>query len=240
MLKKVNMFMATALLAAGLMTGFAVTAGAQASDVDQMRSEREEFVREIRRVENLNKKYTQQIQDVKDAMDKQQKDFNERVDLLESKVSKQQTAREVKQKQDNPSQVISPALEEATYNILSHGSELNPNDESFRDELAKAHYNMGNIFFQRGEYQRAIVEYYQSVDLSPYDADSHYNLAFVSGEYLKDPDTALKHYQWYMYLRPDANDSDLVKEKMVAAKLAVRAHIDSPLDKGRGFENVLR
>jgi len=99
---------------------------------------------------------------------------------------------------------------------------------------------MGNIFFQRGEYKRAVVEYYQAVDLSTYDPDTHYNLAFVSGEYLKDQDTALKHYQWYLYLRPDAGDKDLIREKMVASKLAVQSHIDSPLDKERGFENVIR
>jgi tetratricopeptide (TPR) repeat protein len=242
--------MTAALLAGGLAAaGMTPMAGAQmsadqttgaSSDVDQLRSEREEFVKEIRRVENLNKKYSEQIQDVKEAMDKQQQDFTERVNQLEEKLSKQQTTQEVRKKEENPSQAISPAMEEATYNILSRGSQLNPNDESFRDELAKAHYNMGNIFFQRGEYQRAVVEYYQSVDLSPYDPDTHYNLAFVSGEYLKDQDTALKHYQWYLYLRPDAGDKDLVKEKMLSAKLAIRGRINSPLDKERGFEDVVR
>jgi tetratricopeptide (TPR) repeat protein len=117
---------------------------------------------------------------------------------------------------------------------------LDPNDENFKEELSKAHYNMGNIFFQRGEYQRAVVEFYQAVDLSPYDADTHYNLAFVSGEYLKDQETALKHYQWYLYLRPEAEDIDLVKEKMAAAKLSIRSRIDSPLDKDKGYENVVR
>jgi tetratricopeptide (TPR) repeat protein len=232
-------FVMTALLVGGLTT--VNLAGAQSSsDVDQMRSEREEFVKEIRRVENLNKKYTQQIQDVKEAMDKQQEDFNQRVTQLEDKISRQQTSHEARKKEDAPSQAISAGMEEATYNILSRGAELNPNDEAFREELAKAHYNMGNIFFQRGEYQRAVVEYYQSVDLSPYDPDTHYNLAFVSSEYLKDQETALKHYQWYLYLKPDANDKDLVKEKMVSAKLSIRSQIDSPLDKGRGFEEVIR
>jgi tetratricopeptide (TPR) repeat protein len=230
--------MATALVAGSLT--FAPLTGAQESDADSLRAERAEFVKEIRRVENLNKKYSQEIQSVKEAMNKQQQDFTLRVDQLEDKISRQQTVREERRREDAPSQAISPDMEEATYNILSHGSELNPNDEAFRDELAKAHYNMGNIFFQRGEYQRAVVEYYQSVDLSPYDPDTHYNLAFVSSEYLKDPETALKHYQWYLYLKPEANDKDLVKEKMATAKLQVRGQIDSPLDKNRGFENVIR
>ena len=79
---------------------------------------------------------------------------------------------------------------------------------------------MGNIYFERGEYQRAVVEYYQAVDLTPNDADTHYNLAFVSGEYLGDQETALKHYQWYLYLRPNAEDVNGIKEKMIQAKLS--------------------
>src|SRR5690349_23486757 len=47
-----------------------------------------------------------------------------------------------------------------------------PEDQQFKEELGKAHYNMGNIYFDRGEYQRAIVEYYQAVDLMPNDPDT--------------------------------------------------------------------
>ncbi len=228
------------VLSGGLTAGLAGTAQAQdGSDVEQMRSEREDFVKQIRRVENLNKKYTQEIQDVKEAMGKQQEDFNLRVNQLEEKMAKQQVVAPKKQNAA-PDNAITAEMEQQTYDILSRGAQLNPNDENFREELAGAHYNMGNIFFERGEYQRAVVEYFQAVDLSPYDADTHYNLAFVSGEYLKDQETALKHYQWYLYLKPNADDIDLVKEKMIAAKLSVRAHIDSPLDKGRGFENIVR
>ena len=229
------------VLLAGVLTAcWIVPAQAQEeSDVKQMQSEREQFVKEIRRVENLNKKYTQEIQNVKESMGQQQEEFNKRVNLLEEKLNKTQTAAP-KEKAKDPAHAISAQMEEQTYDILSRGSELNPNDENFREELAKAHYNMGNIFFQRGEYQRAVVEFYQAVDLSPYDADTHYNLAFISGEFLKDQETALKHYQWYLYLRPDADDIDLVKEKMLAAKLAIRSRIDSPLDKDRGFEDVIR
>ncbi len=226
----------SALLAGGLISGLAVSVRAQ--EGGQAGSEREQFIKEIRRVENLNKKYTQEISDVKQTMTQQQEDFNKRVNQLEEKLNK--NAEAPKAKPADPAQAISAQMEEKTYDILSHGAEMDPNDEAFKDELAKAHYNMGNIFFQRGEYQRAVVEYYQAVDLSPYDADIHFNLAFISGEYLKDQETSLKHYQWYLYLRPDADDIDLVKEKMAAAKLSIRARIDSPLDKDKGYENVIR
>lgn len=229
---------AVAVLLTGVMMAWSAQAvHAQEGNADQ--TEREQFIKEIRRMENLNKKYTQEIQDVKESMSQQQETFNQRVNQLEEKLNKAKAPEPVEKKAD-PDQAISAQMEEQTYDILSRGAQLDPNDENFKEELAKAHYNMGNIFFQRGEYQRSVVEFYQAVDLSPYDADTHFNLAFVSGEYLKDQETALKHYQWYLYLRPEAEDIDLVKEKMAAAKLAIRSRIDSPLDKDRGFENVVR
>lgn len=237
-LKKKSPAYVAVMLLAGAMIAWQ-TQQVQAQGETDAASEREQFIKEIRRVENLNKKYTQEIQDVKQSMTTQQEEFNKRVNLLEERLNKAKTEEPVAPKND-PNQAISAQMEEKTYDILSKGAQLDPNDENFKEELAKAHYNMGNIFFQRGEYQRAVVEFYQAVDLSPYDPDTHFNLAFVSGEYLKDQDTALKHYQWYLYLRPEADDIDLVREKMAAAKLAIRSRIDSPLDKDRGFENVIR
>lgn len=235
--KKSPAYVAMMLLAGVMLPWF--TLNVQAQEEGGAANEREQYIKEIRRVENLNKKYTQEIQEVKQSMSQQQEDFNKRVNVLEERLNQAKT-QEPAPKKNDPSQVINPQMEEKTYDILSKGAQLDPNDENFKEELAKAHYNMGNIFFQRGEYQRAVVEFYQAVDLSPYDADTHYNLAFVSGEYLKDQDTALKHYHWYLYLRPDADDIDLVKEKMAAAKLAIRSRIDSPLDKDRGYEDVIR
>ena len=90
---------------------------------------------------------------------------------------------------------------------------------------------MGNIYFQKGEFEIAVREYYQAVTLMPDDPDAHYNLAFVSGGYLEDYKTALKHYQMYLYLSPNARDIKFVKEKILQAKLALRSRVDSPLEK---------
>ena len=76
------------------------------------------------------------------------------------------------------------------------------------------------------------------MDLTPNDPDTHFNLAFISGEYLGDQETALKHYQWYLYLKPDADDEAMVREKIMQSKLHTRAKIDSPLDKDNGNYNL--
>ena len=138
------------------------------------------------------------------------------------------------------SQQTTLELETKTNEMLSKGEDVDSQDKNFKVELAKAHYNMGNIYFERGEYQRAVVEYYQAVDLMPNDPDTHYNLAFVSGEYLGDQEAALKHYQWYLYLKPDASDIASVKEKILQAKFSLRSKVDSPLDKNDGNFNLTR
>ncbi len=121
--------------------------------------------------------------------------------------------------------------ENETTDLLSRIDAFTEGDERLREDAAKAHYNMGNIYFQKGEYEIAVREYYQAVTLMPDDPDSHFNLAFVSGEQLNDQKTALKHYKMYLYLNPTAKDSDFVKEKIVKAELFIRGLVDSPLER---------
>ncbi len=202
--------------------------------------ERAQFVKEIRRVENLNRKYTKQIDEIKDLLAEKDADFQQRMKELEEKMSRESDNQQKNTVAQEQFQQTAKELESKTNEMLSKGGDLDPDDQQFKDELAKAHYNMGNIYFERGEYQRAVVEYYQSVDLAPNDPDTHYNLAFVSSEYLGDQETSLKHYQWYLYLKPNADDTALVNEKILEAKLHLRSKVDSVLDKDNGHFNLTR
>ncbi len=206
----------------------------------QAQAEREQFVKEIRRVENLNRKYTSQIDEIKQLLSEKDLDFQKRMKDLEEKLANQTDSSNKNAVAAEQLQLTSKELETKTNEMLSKGGDLDPDDQQFKDELAKAHYNMGNIYFERGEYQRAVVEYYQAVDLSPNDPDTHYNLAFVSGEYLGDQETALKHYQWYVYLKPNAEDIALINEKILEAKLHMRSKVESVLDKDNGHYNLTR
>lgn len=121
--------------------------------------------------------------------------------------------------------------ENKTLDLLSRIDAFSEEDSNLKMDAAKAHYNMGNIYFEKGEFEIAVREYYQAVTLMPDDPDAHFNLAFVSSEFLNDQTTALKHYQMYLYLKPDAEDVDLVNEKIINAKLTLGSVIDSDLDK---------
>ena len=206
----------------------------------QAQQEREQFVKEIRRVEGLNRKYTKQIDEIKELLAEKDADFQARMKSLEDKLAGQKDDNSKKAVAQEQEQQTAKELEAKTNEMLTKGGDLDPEDAQFKEELAKAHYNMGNLYYERAEYQRAVVEYYQAVDLSPNDPDVHYNLAFVSGEYLGDQETALKHYQWYVYLKPNADDKALVDEKMMQAKLHMRSKVETPLDKDNGNYNLTR
>ncbi len=107
---------------------------------------------------------------------------------------------------------------------------LNKENEGLKRDSARLHYNLGNLFFERGDYSRAKIEYEKVLEILPYDAAAHYNLAFVCGEFMNDQTTALKHYQQYLLLNPKAQDISMVKEKILEAELKLKTHIDSPVD----------
>ncbi len=120
--------------------------------------------------------------------------------------------------------------ENRTYDLISNIDSYSINDDRLQVDAAKAHYNMGNIYFQKGHYEIAAREYFQAITLMPNDPDAHYNLAFVSGEHLGDHKTALKHYKMYLYLNPSAKDRKFVNGKIVQAELELRAKVDSKLE----------
>ena len=218
----------------------------EAKRVEQMRQEREELVKEIRRSENQNARQTNEIEQLKASLAAQQQSVEERMKKMEADLKASQAPKTREAVTGLPATSLPPTdpsgVEKAANEILQKGGDLDPEDEKFKEELARAHYNMGNVYFERGEYQRSVVEYYQAVDLMPYDADARYNLAYVSGEFIGDQETALKHYQWYLYLKPNAEDRKLVEEKILAAKLVGRSRVQSKLDKPdlSGHQNVAR
>jgi len=120
-------------------------------------------------------------------------------------------------------------IEEKTTDLLSKIEAFTTEDEKLKLDSGRAHYNMGNVYFEKGDYEIAAAEYFQAVNLMPEDPDAHYNLAFVSS-HLGDYKTALKHFKMYLYLSPDANDRPFVNGKIIEAKLQLKTEINSILE----------
>jgi tetratricopeptide (TPR) repeat protein len=205
-------------------------------------SKNQELAQELEQLREQNETYQKQYNDLKKESYELAQNFEEvknTNDELASRIENLETASDAavgeramqlaSAENTEPTEDVTDR-EAKTLDLLQRIDAFSEEDGQLRSDAAKAHYNMGNIYFQKGKYEIAAREYYQAVALMPEDPDAHYNLAFVSGEYLQDYKTALKHYQIYLYLNPGAKDADFVKEKMLKVKLALDSIVNSPLE----------
>ncbi len=122
------------------------------------------------------------------------------------------------------------ALEKSIKKTNTQVASLRADNARLSRESAKLHYNLANMFYDRGQYQKAVDEYQRVLELTPSDAAAHYNLAFINGEYLDNMPEALKDYKEYLHLNPGAEDAGPVKEKILDIQLKLRQPMSSWLD----------
>jgi tetratricopeptide (TPR) repeat protein len=87
-------------------------------------------------------------------------------------------------------------------------------------EKLDMHYNMAVIYAKEGRTHDAEVEYLKALRIDPTDADLHYNLGILYDEGLRNPKKAVRHYRRYMTLRPNAIDTDQVKNWILDIEMA--------------------
>lgn len=87
--------------------------------------------------------------------------------------------------------------------------------ERLRQENGKIHFNLGTIFFEKGDYERATYEFERALILMPNDTDAMYNLAVIYDYYVKDPIKAKQYYQNYTNMAGTGANKLSIKERMI-------------------------
>jgi tetratricopeptide (TPR) repeat protein len=195
--------------------------------------ERDAYKMQNEKVLQLNEKYESDIVALKAELQSKEKEVVESEPKMEADSSlpdSQNTSQDATMK-NFPAFTDVPKTQDSEWDVLAMIEHVQKKNEAVMKDEAKVHYNMGNVFFKQGNYQKSMEEFRMAVELYPQDANSHFNLAFVSGEYLSDYVTALRHYRWYLYYDPQADDAHLVKERILEAELYLKSQISSPLEK---------
>lgn len=73
------------------------------------------------------------------------------------------------------------------------------------------HFNMAAVYAKEGRYPEAKQAYLQALRVDPTDAGTHYNLAILYEDVLRDRRKAAMHYRAYLKLAPNAEDADDVR-----------------------------
>lgn len=212
-------------------------------EVNRMKSiitERNAYKQQNEQMSGLNRKFEKDVDELRARLQSREKQLGDRIRHLETRLVRKMEEIETMRKESPVSLAMGAVIEDQrrSLDLLHVIDELNQESEMFGAEKAKIHYNMGNIFFTQKKYKQAVKEYKAALRFKPHDPSTHFNLAFVSGEYMKDYQTAYKHYQRYLALNPEAEDAVLVQERMLEAELHLKIQIpDSSLERNPKFRS---
>ncbi|MFH0925143.1 MAG: hypothetical protein V1872_05850 [bacterium] len=82
--------------------------------------------------------------------------------------------------------------------------------EDYHDKKAMYYYNLGITNIKAKDYEQAVYALEKSLKLKEDIPEAYYNLGILYDDYLNDYPAALKMYQEYLYLKPDASEKRLI------------------------------
>jgi LysM repeat protein len=124
-----------------------------------------------------------------------------------------------------------------------------PTDSSQMDEEKEPHFVLGNSRFNEMDWNGAIEAFEESLEVNPHSAQAHYRLAQLFDTKEPDPAAAIYHYEQYLKLEPDANNHDVINQRIDSCKQqlatdvlqlpsapAVQKQLDSLVDQNRQLQ----
>ena len=91
--------------------------------------------------------------------------------------------------------------------------------QELSQDAAVAHYNLGVMYMKQAAYSEAANEFEYALTLNPSSPSTHYNLAVIYETYLKYPDRAIRHYEAYVRLLPQARDAKDVEYRLYRLRM---------------------
>jgi LysM repeat protein len=86
------------------------------------------------------------------------------------------------------------------------------------DDKKEPHYILGENRVNAMDYQGAVEAFEQSLEANPHSAAAHFELACLFDEKISDPAAAIYHYQQYLKFEPDAENAEVVNQRIATCK----------------------
>jgi tetratricopeptide (TPR) repeat protein len=100
-----------------------------------------------------------------------------------------------------------------------------PSGRSQLSEEKEPHFVQGKGRVNAMDYQGAIEAFEQSLEANPHSAAAHFELGWLYDEKTSDPAAAVYHYQEYLKLNPNADNADVIKQRIYRCKQQLAADV---------------
>ena len=104
-------------------------------------------------------------------------------------------------------------------------SSCTPSGRSVLSEEKEPHFVQGKGRVNAMDYQGAIEAFEQSLEANPHSAAAHFELGWLYDEKASDPAAAIFHYQQYLKLNPNADNADVIKQRIYRCKQQLAADV---------------
>jgi tetratricopeptide (TPR) repeat protein len=113
-----------------------------------------------------------------------------------------------------------------------------PPGQSQSDEEKEPHYVLGKNRVNAMDFQGAIEAFKESLEVNPRSASAHFELGWLYDEKEPDPSAAIYHYRQYLELCPNADNAEVIKQRVYSCKQQLAADI-MPLSSAPAMQKQL-
>jgi LysM repeat protein len=100
-----------------------------------------------------------------------------------------------------------------------------PSAQGRLGEEKEPHFVLGKSRVNAMDYQGAVEAFEQSLEVNPRSAAAHFELGWLFDEKESDPAAAIFHYQEYLKLNPQADNADIIKQRLYRCKQQLAADV---------------
>jgi LysM repeat protein len=116
-----------------------------------------------------------------------------------------------------------------------------PSGSDPQEEQKEPHFLAGKARVNSLDYHGAVESFQKALEVNPRSASAHFELGWLFNDKESDPAAAIYHYESYLKLRPNADNAELVRQRINTCKLDLaKAVLPLPVTPGlqREFEHL--
>lgn len=172
-----------------------------------------EVEKKLQPIRDLESEVRKQKAEVRKWQDKAEKLENEKKKLEKENKQSEGFIDKLQEKQKGLLKEKS-AIKSLLSDTVGEPADSNKQLKRLKKEVGDMHYNLGVIFQQQAKWPEAIREYEKVIEVKPDDSHTHYNLALIYDTVKNDRPRAIEHYQRYLDIASDSEDSARIKERI--------------------------